>query len=452
MTRKLTAKSVLVGGAAFLVAFMVLGAVSVAGWEFSNSNWFCSEACHFVHPEEPVAQSLSAHKNIKCVDCHIGRLGFFQALPKKAPHMLHVWHLITGWERPTDANFSNVGDTCMGCHKQDTHNYNLITTEKVYAADEQNTERRITLTMRGIGRVFGGGAQQLGMNWHSSGNVQYVAADKQGQQIEFVEATKPDGTVVTYRQVKPVMTDEEVAAAERQTMSCMDCHNRAGHPFRDPETAIDAAFAAGELNPDLPYVKAYILKLLDTPVESKEDALEKVSHAYEEYAATYPDYVTSYPEASEDAREFIEERQEFLADLMVSSDFPTAEEVTWRSFPDNLGHKNFPGCFRCHGGRMQDAEGTPIPVNCSTCHAVPLVTRDDKIPEYYTALLDQKKPRNHTRPDWMAKHMEYQDEKRCASCHETARFGVNDEMFCGNSGCHATEWEYLDLTALQQSD
>lgn len=449
MSRKLTVKSLLAGTAIFLVAFMVIGSISVVGWEFSNSNWFCSQACHFVHPEEPVAQQLSPHKNIKCVDCHIGRLTFFQALPKKVPHVMHVVHLIAGWERPTYAKFANVGDTCQGCHKQDTHNYNLIKTEKLYATDETNSERRLTLTMRGIGRIFGGQKDQLGMNWHSSGNVKYVAADIHNQQIELVEATKPDGTVVTYRNVKPTMSDEDVAATELKTMSCMDCHNRAGHPFRDPETVIDAAFAAGELNPELPYVKSYILKLLETPVDSKEDALEKVSHAYEDYAAQYPGSVTSYPEASADAKEFIEERQEFLADLMVSSEFPTAEDVTWKSFPDNLGHKNFPGCFRCHGGRMQTAEATPIPVNCSTCHAVPLVTQDDKIPAYYLALLDQKKPKNHTRPDWMSKHMDYQGEKRCAACHETARFGVNDEMFCANSGCHSAEWEYLDLTALR---
>ena len=87
MAGRLTFKTALVGIGLFLVAFVVLGSVSVVGWEFSNSNWFCSNACHQVHPEEPVAQQLSAHANINCVDCHIGRLSFFPAAIKKSSHV-----------------------------------------------------------------------------------------------------------------------------------------------------------------------------------------------------------------------------------------------------------------------------------------------------------------------------------------------------------------------------
>ena len=53
----------------------------------------------------------------------------------------------------------------------------------------------------------------------------------------------------------------------------MDCHNRAGHPFRDPESVIDAAFASGELNSDLPYIKKTILGMFEGTVESKDESL-----------------------------------------------------------------------------------------------------------------------------------------------------------------------------------
>ncbi|UCC15099.1 MAG: hypothetical protein JSW21_03905 [Gammaproteobacteria bacterium] len=449
MTVKLTVKTAIVGLAIFLVAFMVLGSVSIVGWQFSNSNWFCSNACHQVHPEEPIAQQLSAHANINCVDCHIGRLSFFPSLVRKTGHLKHVWYLIVGYERPTySSSMAHVGNTCEGCHAENTHKYNLLGSKQRFAKDEKNTETRLTMTLRNVGRIFGG-EDRRGMNWHSSGNVQFVATDVQKQNIEFVEATLPGGEVVTYKSVKATMSDDEIAAAERHTMACVDCHNRAGHPFRDPESVVDAAFASGELNSDLPYAKKYILDMFDNPVESKEAAREIVDQAYATYREAYPDAVIQDPEASESARQFIEERKEFLIDLMVSSDFLEAEDVTWRSFPDNQGHKNFPGCFRCHSGRLQDAKGTPIPVNCSTCHSLPLVTQRDRIPGYYLALLDQKKPRNHRKPDWMSNHMDYLGDQKCSSCHEEIKFGVNDKSFCSNSGCHAVDWQYLDLSALR---
>jgi hypothetical protein len=402
-----------------------------------------------VHPEEPIAQSLSAHANINCVDCHIGRLSFFPAMIKKSSHVKHVWSILTGWERPTYApSLGHVGNTCEGCHTEGTHKYNLLGSKSSFATDKDNTESRLTMTLRNVGRIFGG-EDRRGMNWHTSGNVKFVATDPQKQNIELVEATLPGGEVVTYKSVKATMSDSDLASAERATMGCMDCHNRAGHPFRDPESVVDAAFASGELNRKLPYAKKFILDLFDTKVESREEAREVVDHAYATYREAYPDEVIQDPEASESARKFIEERKEFLTDLMVSSDFPEAEDVTWKSFPDNLGHKNFPGCFRCHSGRLQDDEGTPIPVNCSACHSLPLVTERDQIPAYYLALLDQKKPRNHRSPDWMSKHMDYLGDKKCSTCHEDIKFGVNDKTFCSNSGCHAPDWQYLDLSALR---
>lgn len=449
MTRKLTVKTAIVSIAVVAVVFVILGAVSVASWEFSNSNYFCANACHEVHPEEPVAHQWGAHANVNCVDCHVGRQSFFRAVVKKSSHMKHVWSILTGWERPTYApSLADVGNTCEGCHTKDTHKHNLLTSEKRFATDKNNTETRLTLTLRNVGRIFGG-EDRRGMNWHASGSVKFVAADPQKQEIQLVEATLPSGELVTYRSVTASMSDDEIASADRDTMGCRDCHNRAGHPFRDPETVVDAAFASGELNSGMPYIKQYILGLFDSPVQSRREASEIVAQAYEKYAEAYPDALEQYPAESEQTKAFIEQRQEFLTDLLVSSDFVEAEDVTWRSFPDNLGHKNFPGCFRCHSGRLQDANGTPIPVNCSTCHSLPLVTKRDRIPDYYLALLDLKKPRNHRRPDWVSKHMDHLGDKKCGGCHEEIRFGLNDKTFCSNSGCHRQTWKFLDLGALR---
>jgi hypothetical protein len=42
--------------------------------------------------------------------------------------------------------------------------------------------------------------------------------------------------------------------------------------------------------------------------------------------------------------------------------------ILWGTYPNNLGHTDFPGCFRCHDGSHTSAGGQTIPNDCSTCH------------------------------------------------------------------------------------
>jgi len=44
--------------------------------------------------------------------------------------------------------------------------------------------------------------------------------------------------------------------------------------------------------------------------------------------------------------------------------------VDWRTYPDNTGHSDFPGCFRCHDGGHRSADGSTIKANCRTCHEI----------------------------------------------------------------------------------
>ena len=32
-------------------------------------------------------------------------------------------------------------------------------------------------------------------------------------------------------------------------------------------------------------------------------------------------------------------------------------KVTWGTYPNNIGHNNFPGCFRCHDGNHTSKDG-----------------------------------------------------------------------------------------------
>ena len=44
-------------------------------------------------------------------------------------------------------------------------------------------------------------------------------------------------------------------------------------------------------------------------------------------------------------------------------------EGHWGTYPNNLGHTDFPGCFRCHGGSHTTAEGWQDDTqDCTACH------------------------------------------------------------------------------------
>ena len=44
----------------------------------------------------------------------------------------------------------------------------------------------------------------------------------------------------------------------------------------------------------------------------------------------------------------------------------------WRAYPDNVGHKNWAGCFRCHDGKHKSADGRKMikASDCNSCHTI----------------------------------------------------------------------------------
>ncbi len=43
-------------------------------------------------------------------------------------------------------------------------------------------------------------------------------------------------------------------------------------------------------------------------------------------------------------------------------------KITWGTHPNNSGHNDYPGCFRCHDGNHNSKDGKTIGNDCTTCH------------------------------------------------------------------------------------
>jgi len=46
-------------------------------------------------------------------------------------------------------------------------------------------------------------------------------------------------------------------------------------------------------------------------------------------------------------------------------------KTDWRAHPNNIGHKEWAGCFRCHDGNHKSSDGRTISAsNCNSCHTI----------------------------------------------------------------------------------
>ncbi|MCL7454748.1 MAG: cytochrome c3 family protein [Anaerolineae bacterium] len=436
--RRRVVRRTLITGGAFIVGFIIFGVIAIQVWEYSNSVSFCANACHDVHPEEIPAFQDSFHANVKCTECHMGRVGTIRSILLKAGHFRHLPEVIFDqYERPLESETMRpANESCELCHWPPAFHGDTVREIVSFLPDEENTEKRTYLILK-----TGAGTREVGLgygvHWHVTAPVEYIATDEHGREIPWVRTTLPDGRTVEYQDVSNPLSPEEIEQAEKHLMDCVDCHNRVGHPFPPPEDLIDMALAEGRVSRELPYAKKTMADLLTSRYETREDALASVGLVREEYEAQYPEVAAAKPEAIDQAEEVTKE----LVTRVVFEE----PGVTWENFPDHSGHKEFAGCFRCHNGKHQTEDGETIRLHCNICHSVPVsVGEGDRVPQLPVASIQE--PASHLESNFMADHR-FQASSACESCHGEIEFGSDDSSFCANSSCHGLAWPEVDLDA-----
>jgi len=428
-----------------ITGILLFGAASVVTWEYTNSNAFCANSCHSAHPEEPVAdQQYSQHANVMCVECHLDRLSFFPTSISKEKEIKHVWsHITSGFSRPTRSATLSVSEkSCKHCHAAQPHRTNRLKIFTHFAEDEKNTETKVGVMLRHVGRsTFPDNSG--GIQWHIDAKIRFISTDENHQTIPWVELTHEDGSTTIFRDSTDYLSDNYIVKAKKNTMQCVDCHNQSGHSFLDPEKALDAALANGKLNKNLPFIKKRSKELLMLEFESEDEAYQLVEAAWKQYAFDFPGIEKEFPDAWKEAKWFLKERQSFMANLMQYSRFDNPE-ISWRSFPENLGHRQSAGCFRCHDGKHVDENSNLIPVNCTTCHSIPLPMGKNGVPKDLLATINMKKPLSHNKSDFMVEHWTKYN-KECSSCHKKLSKKKKNNKFCSNSSCHDIRWQELTL-------
>jgi hypothetical protein len=407
-------------------------------WEYSNSVQFCGETCHTMPPEYQTYQ-VSPHARVLCVDCHIGRGLIIQQAYRKTGHMRLLWDTLTNnYEYPIRVRTMRPArETCELCHYPEKFSDDSLRVIHRFEDSEENTPYDVYLLMH----TGGGTAREglgRGIHWHIENKVEYVATDKEEQDIPWVRVTDNDGTVTEYTSID--VEDFNPDDYSVHVMDCITCHNRISHLLEHPRNLVDDALNQGDLSLDIPNIRAEAIEMLDNvDYESSEEAGE----AFADKLTTY--YSENYPDFYATNADQVDGAVRLLEELWGENNYPE-QELHWQTHPNNVGHRDSAGCFRCHDGKHFSEVGEAVRLECNLCHSVPQIVRPGEI-EPTLPLTTGIEPASHLETTWISQHHLVLDSS-CANCHTMDNAGgTGDTSFCSNSGCHGIDWEYAGFNA-----
>jgi hypothetical protein len=345
---------------------VVVSLAAYRGIEFMDSVSFCGEVCHEVMEPEFVAYQDGPHSRVTCVQCHIGPGAPWFVRSKLSGTRQVFAVLLNSHERPIPSPVDNLRparDTCEQCHWPEKFHGDKVEVVREYAEDEQNSETTTTLQIH-----VGGGSEKLGIatgiHWHMNvaNEIEYIATDEKRQVIPYVRMRDRFGRVKEF--VVEGVTAAELEAGERRRMDCMDCHNRPSHPFApSAERAVDDAMALGQISPKLPFAKREAVAALKDAYADQQAAADAIAERLRGF------YRASYTEIYNSRRQEVEQAVTATQALYRRNVFPSMR-VGWGTYPNNIGHMAFPGCFRCHDDSHKASDGSAIRQECDLCHTI----------------------------------------------------------------------------------
>ena len=357
---------------ATFINFVIVGTAAYRGVAYMDTPSFCGASCHVMAPEF-TAYHVSSHRDVACTECHIapGVTGFVHAKVNGTKQLAMV--MLHDYPQPimAEGKVPAASVTCLNCHNADRQIGDKLYIKTSYADDEKNTLTR-TVAMLHVGGRDGLG-NLSGIHGAHLGHIEFISTDSGNQTIPWVSKTNADGSVIEF-----VSSDAKgPPTGKPHVMDCIDCHNRAAHSFETPEQALNRDLGAGTPSPLLPFIHKEGLELLKANYSSEEEAQTKIVAGLSKF------YQDQYPEVWSAQRSQIDQAAKMLTTIYSRNVFPFMK-VTWGAHPNNIGHNDYPGCFRCHDGSHNAKDGKSITNDCTTCHN--LVSVDEPSPKTLTEL------------------------------------------------------------------
>jgi nitrate/TMAO reductase-like tetraheme cytochrome c subunit len=294
---------------------------------------------------------------VACVECHVGS-GPTWYVKAKLNGTRQLYGVITNkFARPIPTPVQNLrpaSDTCEECHWPEKYSGSIERTFHRFMSDAKNTPYTVRLLVN-----VGGGSPAHGpvggIHWHMnvSNKIEYYATDVQRQVIPWVRVTGQDGVATVYRTAE-FKGDPDPANIRR--MDCIDCHNRPAHRYASPNDAIDEAMDLGKIDAKLPSIKRTSVDLLAKPYSTQDEAVAAIGHALAVKYAGTPGLATTVAAVQAVYRE------NFFPEM----------KADWSAHPDNIGHLDSAGCFRCHDAKHSVTGVAKLmpATDCNSCHTI----------------------------------------------------------------------------------
>jgi len=110
---------------------------------------------------------------------------------------------------------------------------------------------------------------------------------------------------------------------------------------------------------------------------TRDEAAQKIPAAFIKY------YQDAYPAIYAQREAEVKSSAQAVLAVWDRNIFPEMK-VNWGDYPINIGHTDYPGCFRCHDGGHNATDGKSITQDCNACHN--LLAMDEAAPKILTDL------------------------------------------------------------------
>ena len=351
-------------GVTTLLNVLIFSFASYRGVSYMDTTHFCGQTCHTVMAPEYSAYQNSPHARVECVECHIGPgAGWF--VRSKLSGLRQVFAVtFHTYSRPIPSPVKYLRparETCEQCHWPQRFSGDKLIYRTNYKDDEKNTPMTTALVMKIGGRGITGSVGIHGRHLDDGSRIRYISTDEHRQVIPVVYYTDDKGKTIEFVSTDIKASKQDLEKGEKRAMDCIDCHNRPTHAFELPENAVDQRMSRGLVSPELPFIRKKAVELLKASYTDRDTARKQITTGIENY------YRTTYPDVYNGKRALVEQSADNVAKIYLRNIFPEMN-VNWGVHPNNLGHNDFPGCFRCHDGSHTSADGQIISNDCTACH------------------------------------------------------------------------------------